>query len=182
MDDLGLRHLKAHSTDVAVLVEMLAQDYEAAEREARAAYAMLEQMGDRTYQAAEALLTARALEAGGRLDEAEEWLLITNEVGDPSDSGPLVLRAQIMAHRGLLDEAEKLARTALERGGSARHVPQFGDPCFTLAEILALAGRTEEARQAAEQSLRLYQAKGIVPLANKARTFLAEIPESSRHN
>ena len=39
MDDLGLRHLKAHSTDVAVLVEMLAGDFEAAEHEARDAYA-----------------------------------------------------------------------------------------------------------------------------------------------
>ena len=117
MDDLGLRHLKAHSTDVAVLVEMLAQDYEAAAREARVAYTMLEQMGDHTYLAAEALLTARALEADGRLDEAEEWLLIVNEVGDPSDSDTLVLQAQIMAHRGLLDEAEKLARTALKQAG-----------------------------------------------------------------
>ena len=41
MDDLGLRHQKAHSTDVAVLVEMLAEDYEAAEREARQEYAAL---------------------------------------------------------------------------------------------------------------------------------------------
>ena len=91
-----------------------------------------------------------------------------------------------MAHRGLLDEAEKLARTALERGGErgsgAPHVPLFADPCFTLAEILALAGRTEEARQFAEQSLRRYQAKGIVPLANKARIFLAEIQKSSGHD
>ena len=186
MDDLGLRHLKAHSTDVAVLVEMLAQDYEAAAREARVAYTMLEQMGDRTYLSAEAHLTARALEADGRLDEAEEWLLIVNELGDPSDSDRLVLKAQIMAHRGLLDEAEKLARTALEQGGErgsgAPHVPLFADPCFTLAEILALAGRTEEARQFAEQSLRRYQAKGIVPLANKARIFLAEIQKSSGHD
>ena len=34
MDDLGLHHQRAHSTDVAVLVEVLAEDYEAAEREA----------------------------------------------------------------------------------------------------------------------------------------------------
>jgi len=47
---------------------------------------------------------------------------------------------------------------------------------FTLAEILARAGRTEEARQAAEQSLRRYQAKGIVPLTEKARALLAQIP------
>ena len=77
MDDLGLRHQKAHSTDVAVLVEMLAEDYEAAEREARHAYAVLEEMGDLTYQASEGLLIAAALERQGRTDEAEEWLAIS---------------------------------------------------------------------------------------------------------
>jgi class 3 adenylate cyclase/tetratricopeptide (TPR) repeat protein len=174
MDDLALRHLKAHSTDVAVLVEMLAGDYEAAEREARAAYAVLEEMGDRTYQASEAYLIAKALEAQERADEAEEWLVIATEL-DPVDPQLLVLQAQIMARRGLLDDAERLARSALERGGESP-VPGFADPRFTLAEILARAGRTEEARQAAEQSLRRYQAKGIVPLTEKARALLAQIP------
>ena len=46
MDDLGLHHQKAHSSDVAVIVEMLAEDYEAAEREARHAYAVLAEMGE----------------------------------------------------------------------------------------------------------------------------------------
>ena len=175
MDDFGLRHLRAHSTDVAVLVELLAGDHEAAEREARAAYAVLEEMGDRTYQASEAHLIAEALDAQGRCDEAEEWLAIHEELGDPGDPADVALRARIMARRGLLGDAEKLARSALEQG-SESPVPNFTDPRFTLAEILARAGRTEEARQAAEQSLRRYQAKGIVPLMEKARALLAEIP------
>ena len=175
MDDLGLRHLKAHSTDVAVLVEMLAGEYEAAEREARAAYAVLEEMGDRTYQLSEAHLIAKALEAQGRPDEAEEWLAIANDPVDQVDPEALVLEAQIMARRGLLGDAERLARSALERGGESP-VPGFADPRFTLAEILARAGRTEEARHAAQQSLRRYEAKGIVPLMEKARALLAEIP------
>jgi class 3 adenylate cyclase/tetratricopeptide (TPR) repeat protein len=175
MDDLGLRHLRAHSTDVAVLVEMLAGEYEAAEREARAAYAVLEGMGDRTFQSAEAHLIARALEAQGRADEAEEWLAIANDPVDQTDPEVLVLEAQIMARRGLLDDAERLAQSALDHGGESP-VPNFGDPRFMLAQILARTGRTEEARQAAEQSLRRYEAKGIVPLMEKARALLAEIP------
>ena len=97
------------------------------------------------------------------------------EPGNPSDPDILALQAQIMARRGLLEDAERLARTALEQGAESP-VPLFADPRFTLAEILARAGRTEEARQAAEQSLRRYQAKGIVPLIEKARLLLAEIP------
>jgi tetratricopeptide (TPR) repeat protein len=175
MDDLGLRHLRAHSTDVVVLVEMLAGDYEAAEREARGAYAVLEEMGDRTYTSAEAYLIAKALEAQGRADEAEEWLVISNDHVDRVDQETLVLRAQIMARRGLLGDAERLARSALALGGDAP-VPGFADPRFTLAEILARAGRTEEARHAVEQSLQRYQAKGIVPLMEKARALLAQVP------
>jgi len=175
MDDFGLHHLKAHSTDVAVLAEMLAGDYETAEREARAAYVVLEKMGDRTYQSSQAHLIAKALEAQGRPDGAEEWLMIANELGDPADPERLVLQAQIMARRGLLDEAERLARSALERGGESP-VPFFADPRLTLAEILARAGRTGEARTEANACLRLYQAKGIVPLTGKVLALLAEIP------
>jgi tetratricopeptide (TPR) repeat protein len=175
MDDFGLRHLRAHSTDVAVLVEMLAGDYEAAEREARAAHAVLEEMGDRNYQVAEANLVAQALEAQGRVDEAEEWLAIARDPGDPFDPDDLVVQARIMLRRGLLGDAETLARAALEHGHEFP-VPSGADPRFTLAEILADAGRYHEARDAAEECLHRYQAKGIVPLMEKAQALLAEIP------
>jgi hypothetical protein len=54
-------------------------------------------------------------------------------------------------------------------------VPLFADPRFTLAKTLALMGRTDEARTEAEACLRRYQAKGIVPLMEKAQALLAEI-------
>src|SRR4029079_14282167 len=104
-------------TDVAVLVEMLAEDYEAAERKARHAYAVLGEMGDLTYQASEGLLIAGALERQGRTDEAEEWLAISNAVaGSADDPDALVLRARLVARRGLLQEAIEVARSALDRG------------------------------------------------------------------
>jgi class 3 adenylate cyclase/tetratricopeptide (TPR) repeat protein len=176
MDDFGLRHLKAHSTDVVVLVELLAGEPETAEREARAAYAVLEEMGDRTFQSTEAHLIAEALEAQGRFDEAEEWQKVYEGLSDPDDA-VVALRAKILARRGHLGDAESLVRSQLEQG-SEPLVPNFTDARFTLAEILALAGRTEEAREAAEQCLRRYEAKGIVPLVEKARALLAELQGS----
>ena len=117
MDDLGLHHQKAHSTDVAVLVEMLAEDYEAAEREARHAYAVLAEMGDVTYQASEALLIAEALELQGRTDEAEEWLATSIAIDAARDDPDvLVVQARLLARRGRLDEAIELAQSALDRG------------------------------------------------------------------
>jgi class 3 adenylate cyclase/tetratricopeptide (TPR) repeat protein len=172
MDDLGLRHLRAHSSDVAVYVEMLASDYQAAEREASAAYAVLTEMGDRTFQSSEAHFLAMAMEAQGRLDDAERWLTIS---GAPGESHTIAVEAQIEARRGNLEDAERLARSALELGED-RHVPQFADPRFTLAQILARMGRNEEARQETEQCMRLYEAKGIVPLMERARALLATLP------
>ncbi len=137
-------------------------------------YTVLEEMGDRTYQGSEAYLIAKALEAQGRADEAEEWLAIADAL-NPVDAEGLALQARIMARRGFLADAEELARSALGRGGESP-VPGFVDPRFTLAEILARAGRAQEARQAAEQCLRRYQAKGIVPLVEKAQALLAGIP------
>jgi ATP/maltotriose-dependent transcriptional regulator MalT len=174
MDDFGLLHLKAHSSDVAVIIEMLAGDHEAAEREARTAYTVLEEMGDRTYQASEANLVAKALVAQDRADEADEWRVLGAELGDP-DSVDLDLQAQILACRGLLDDAERCARSALAAGDEPV-VPVFADPRFTLAEILARTGRAHEARQEIEACVRRYETKGIVPLLEKARALLATLP------
>ena len=175
MDDLGLRHQKAHSTDVAVLVEMLAEDYEAAEREARQAYAVLGEMGDLTYQASEGLLVAGALERQERTDEAEEWLAISNSVaGSADDPDVLVVQARLLARRGRVQEAIDVARSALDRGAELP-VPSFSDARFTLAEVLHRAGREEEAAEAATRCLERYEAKGIVPLVQKAKLLLAEI-------
>ena len=174
MDDLGLHHQKAHSTDVAVLVEMLAEDYEAAEREAKHAYAVLAEMGDRTYQATEALLVAEALELQGRADEAAEWLAISSAIDEtPDDPDVVVVQARLLARRGQLDEAIQLARAALDQGPETP-VP-FADARFTLAQLLTLAGRNDEATQAAEHCLERYEAKGIVPLIQQTTALLAEI-------
>jgi class 3 adenylate cyclase/tetratricopeptide (TPR) repeat protein len=170
MDDFGLRHLKAHSSDVAALVELLAGDAEAAEREARSAFTVLEEMGDRVYAASEACFVAQALVAQGRLDEAEEWLAI-GEL-DATEPELLGMRAEIMARRGRLEEAERLARSALAQADEFNG-PAFTDARLMLAEILLRTGRADEGREHAEMCLRRYEAKGIVPLAERARALLS---------
>jgi hypothetical protein len=85
----------------------------------------------------------------------------------------------LAARRGLLDRAEELARASLALGGDLP-VPITVDPRFVLAEILVRAGRTTEARTEAERCLIRYEAKGIVPLAEKARALLADIQAAER--
>ena len=60
-----------------------------------------------------------------------------------------------------------MARSALDRGAELP-VPSFLDARFTLAEVLHRAGREEEAAEAATRCLERYEAKGIVPLVQKA--------------
>ena len=129
-------------------------------------------MGDRSYAAATARWVAQTLEVQGRVDEAEEWLATAD--GFDTVFQELGLRAQLMARRGQLDEAERLARAALD-GGEEYPVPQFQDPRFTLAEILGRAGRSREAREHAEVCLRRYEAKGIAPLIEKARALILDL-------
>ena len=139
------------------------------------AYTALEEMGDRTYHASQALLVGEALAAQGRVDEAEEWLA----VGKHDDADGVALEGLIAARRGRLGEAEELTRASLALGGEMP-VPLTVDARFTLAEILLSAGRIVEAETEAEACLLRYDAKGIVPLIENAHSLLADIRAAER--
>jgi len=53
-----------------------------------------------------------------------------------------------------------------------------GDTLMDLAEVLRLAGRADEAASAVEDALRLYEQKGTVVSARKARELLEELRAS----
>jgi class 3 adenylate cyclase len=171
MDELGLAHLKAHSSDVAVMVEMLAGDYEAAEREARTAFMALSEMGDVVYQTSQAIWLSEALERQGRADEAEEWLGVVARL-DPGEDGTIAtVRARLALRRGDLEGAERLARFAVSRF-SEKPVSDVSDAPFTLAEVHLRLGRVDEARRGFDACLRRYQVKGVVPLIQEAQAML----------
>jgi hypothetical protein len=50
-----------------------------------------------------------------------------------------------------------------------------GDALMVLAEVLCLAGRLREAAEAMQQALKLYDQKGNLVLAAKARSRLSEL-------
>jgi class 3 adenylate cyclase len=116
---------------------------------------------------------ARARGSGARRPTPTTGSRSRARLGDPVDGERLALEARIMARRGRLDEAEQLARSALEQ---AEPSVSGTDPRFTLAAILARAGRADEARRVAEQCLLDYRAKGIVPVVDAAQELLSTIP------
>jgi hypothetical protein len=50
-----------------------------------------------------------------------------------------------------------------------------GDALLDLAEVLRLANKDDEARSCIQRALALYEQKGVVRMAERARALLAEL-------
>jgi class 3 adenylate cyclase/tetratricopeptide (TPR) repeat protein len=179
-EELGLtQELLAGVPQSAGEIEQLAGEPEAAERELRPACEALERIGDWGHFSTSAPLLADALLAQGRgaeaapvLDLVEQWAL-----ADDVDAqiGVRRVRAKLLAHDGRLDVAERLAREATERAGRTDHLNLEGRALCDLAEVLTLADEHGEAARALEKALALFECKGNVVMAERARAALGEL-------
>ena len=116
---------------------------------------------------------ARELCYLGRFDEAERLLEEARAVPPPG-SGVRVMAAAaealLLAHRGELEQAEALARTAVATAETKTDTVWW--QAFThedLATVLERAGRIDEAREALERSLAIWERKGCLPCAERVR-------------
>ena len=108
-------------------------------------------------------MLARALLELDRLDEAAA-------LADPSIGGDdlkatiglLGVRAEVLARRGGVDEAERLARRAVEIASGTDALLDHADARLALSRVLAAAGRSGEAAAEAARARDLYEAKGSV--------------------
>jgi class 3 adenylate cyclase/tetratricopeptide (TPR) repeat protein len=162
-EGLGLRvHAALVSLDSGP-VEMLAGDFAAAERELRRDYETLTELGDKSYLPTTAALLAHALTGLDRDDEAEQLTIVSEETSYPDDLNSEVewrcARARILAGRGDHQAAERLARDAVAKAAESDFLEVQADAGLTLAEVLAAAGRPDEASVAAEEALGLTHLK-----------------------
>jgi len=116
---------------------------------------------------------ARELCYLGRFDEAERLLEEARAVPPPG-SGVRVMAAAaealLLAQRGELAQAEALARTAVATAETRTDTVWW--QAFThedLATVLERAERIDEARQALERSLAIWERKGCLPCAERVR-------------
>jgi len=123
-------------------------------------------------------LLARALYAQGRDEEAEQLTRECEEAARPNDVLANILwratRAQVLARRGEVGAAEALACEAVAFSAKSDFIDAHGDALMDLAEVRRLAGRADDARPALEQALQLYEQKGNLVSAAKARALLGE--------
>jgi tetratricopeptide (TPR) repeat protein len=176
MADRGLRQAGSGIGFISGSVELLAGDVEAAERELRDSLDSLRDLGLESRGGALAIMLARVLRMQARDDEAEDltrpWA-DSRSWEDWNFTHPAI-RATILAGRGELVEAERLARVATNRSEQSDFLNWRGDVLLDLAEVLWTAGKPDEARAAVEDALRLYEQKGNLVSAGRARRLLQE--------
>ena len=84
------------------------------------------------------------------------------------------MRASAIACQARLDDGEQLAREAVGLAQDTDNIDIRGDALMALAEVLRLAERPDKAATVGEQALRLYDQKGNIVSAGKARALLVE--------
>jgi predicted ATPase/class 3 adenylate cyclase len=181
--DLGLNVWAANAAQEAFLIESLAGTPQAAVTLLRDSYATLDRMGERSFSSTIASLLALGLCAEGRYEEAARFSRASEEAAASDDVVSQMLwrtsRARIRAQQGDLDQAEALAREAVQLGERTDLLNTQADALFDLAEVLALAGRPEEALVALEEAARLYERKGNLPALERARSVAEELAVAS---
>jgi class 3 adenylate cyclase/tetratricopeptide (TPR) repeat protein len=118
-------------------------------------------------------MLARELCYLGRFDEAERFLEEARAVPPPG-SGVRVpaaaAEALLLAQRGELEQAEVLARTAVATAETRTDNVWWQAWTYEdLATVLERAGRIDEAREALERSLAIWERKGCLPCAERVR-------------
>jgi DNA-binding SARP family transcriptional activator len=175
--DEGLRTLWGWHATCSANIEMLMDDPAAAERHLRAAYELGRKTGNGLLAASASADLARVLYERGCYEEASELAELFDEAAPDLAlrAKRLGVRAKLAAREGELERAEALAREAVELDEQTDYVLFHADVLLDLAEVLRLAGRPEEAEAACEEAVRLYERKGNLVAARKARAALADL-------
>jgi predicted ATPase/class 3 adenylate cyclase len=179
IEESGLTLWAALNAQETFLVEQLAGTPGAASEALRNSYSTLDEGGERAYLSSIAGFLAHALIAEGKDDEAERFSRESELAASSDDALSQVLwrtaRAKILSRRGELEHAEALAREAVRVGEPTDLLGVRADALRDLAEVLALAGRPEEALDTLEQASELYERKGNLTGLARTRAQASEL-------
>jgi predicted ATPase/class 3 adenylate cyclase len=173
LEEFGFRLRASWVSETSGAIEMLAGDSAAAERALRAGFDAAVAFGEQGFQVTVAALLAHALVDQGRIDEADRFTALSRSAAAEDDVASQVLwrsaQARILVVRGALDEAEALARRAIELVEQTDDVNMHADTLAVLADVLVAQRRPEEASPALDRAVELYEAKGNVAAAEASR-------------
>ena len=178
LDELG-RIYSAAILHHEALVELLAGNLEAAEERLRRAFERLEEMGEKALLAVTAALLAQAIYGQDRLEEAAVYSRASREASAGQDLAAEIVgkaaEAKILARAGRVEEAEALAREAVELAGGTDFLRERGHAFVDLAEVLQLNGKPHEAAEVLAAGLEQFEEKGDLVSAGRARSRLEQV-------
>jgi class 3 adenylate cyclase/tetratricopeptide (TPR) repeat protein len=178
-EELGLRYMAQWSKRTLGHLELWAGEPRAAEKALRWSYEVLSEMGLNSSLGETVVPLANALYEQERYEEAERFLEIVKEdwaEGDASVEAPrLAVRAKLLAARGWNEHAERAARRALALVSKMDWACLQTDTLLANAEVMRMAGRTEDAVRSLEEALRVAEAKGYEAAARNARSALEQL-------
>ena len=113
----------------------------------------------------------------GKFEEADRWAGRSEELGATDDAITQMLwrqaQARVLAHRGDHAEALRIAGEAVAIGARTDMLNAQADAYAELGEVLALAGREQEAGESLDAALRRYARKENLVMAERMRARLA---------
>jgi class 3 adenylate cyclase/tetratricopeptide (TPR) repeat protein len=182
LKDLGQRLSYGATSIDEGEIQLLAGDAEAAERVLREGFELLESIGETGYLSTVASQLAEATFLQKRYEEAERFSEVSEQTAAPQDLASQAswrsARAMVLAQRGESEKAEDLAREAVDLARTTDHLNTHAWTLLALADVLAIGRRPAEAIPIIEEAWGLYDRKGNLVMAEKARTLLAELRES----
>jgi class 3 adenylate cyclase len=154
-----------------------------AEAVAREGLAELEALGEQGYASTLGAMLAETLYVQGRYEEAEQTARHVREIVAVEDFEPQVrwrsVQAKVLARRAAFEQADELSRDAVEIAAQTDWHRFHGDALADRAEVLELAGRTEDAVAALHSAIDLYDRKHARVEARRARQRLEHLTRSS---
>lgn len=174
--ELGFNVQLASLRMYAGWAELIAGDAATAERELRIGYEALERMGEQSYLSTTAAFLARAVFAQARYDEAERLTEVSNETAAEDDLISHAMwrgtRAKVLARRRDGD-AERFARESVELSLETDCLNVQADALVDLAEALRLLDRPDEAVDALDAAMGMYETKGNLVSARAVGALLS---------
>jgi tetratricopeptide (TPR) repeat protein len=181
--DLGEGVRAAASCIYVAWVEMRGGDLAKAEREVRADFEFLERAGENYHLSGIAALLAQLIRDQGRDDEALPLLEMAEKLSAPNDVQSQAtwrsVKAPILARKGDVEQAERVAREAVEMLGKTESAGLHADAMSELASVLEAIGRRQEALDANDAAIALYSRKGDVFGAKRRTEWVADIGHSA---
>jgi tetratricopeptide (TPR) repeat protein len=173
--ELGQEMLYATTAGCVWDVCFWAEDWAGGEHALRESYELLEGMGEKSFLSTVAGYLGEAVYRQGRIDEAERYSAISEELGASDDrlneAQWRALRAKVFSARGEFDRAEAVAREAVEIAVKTDYFELAAGTWLDLAGIRLAAG-SAEAAAAAREALALYEVKGNLVGASRAQVLL----------